>query len=102
MNIKFNYEEVEQYCNELHSVSIRMQDTLEKVKNEIKKIQSGENWIGPASDKFIAHFNKTSETFSDVYDVLDKIVLYIAQCSSNYENLDNMVINQIRSNISID
>lgn len=101
MNIKFNYAEVEQYCNELHNVSIRMKETLENVKSEVQRIQSGENWIGPASDKFVEHFNKTSEVFVDVGDMLDKIVLYIAQCSSNYENLDNKVINEIKNNLNV-
>lgn len=101
MNIKFNYAEVEQYCNELHNISTRMKDILEKSKTEVQKIQSGENWIGPASDRFVESFEKTSKMFVDVSEILDKLVLYVAQCSSNYESLDNSVINQIKSNMNI-
>jgi len=101
VSIEFEYAEVEQYCNELHSISNRIKEILENSSNEIKKIQSGENWTGPASDKCVDKFNKVSKSFSDVSDTLDSVVLFIAQCSKNYNSIDNKVINEIKSNINI-
>ena len=101
MKLKFNYAEVEQYCNELPNISSRLSEVLEKAKSEVSKIQSSEYWTGPASDSFVQKFNEFSNSFDEITDVLDRVVLYVAQCSDNYESIDNSVINQIKSNMNV-
>jgi|GEM_PF-2753438 len=95
------YEDVEQCCNELHSLAKKMQDTLNSVTDCANTIQNGSQWDDEGAYCYSVKLKKLVSNFDESYNEIENAVLYMANCSDGYKAIDNTVINEICNNLGI-
>lgn len=100
--MEFSYAKIDNYCSELYNISNEIREELENVKNKVNKISGQEIWQGDAAEVYMNKFKEISANFSDVSQELEKAILYLASCSSNYEELENKIISEISNNLNIE
>ena len=97
--MKFSYEKIEEYCNEMHQLAQKMKDILEYIDNNTKKIFQNEIWLGPGASYYKEKFSAVSNTFEEVYIEMENSILYLIQVSDGYKNIDNEIINQVNKSL---
>lgn len=99
--MKISYSEIENYCNELHRLSIHMKNTLNNLKTISKKIDFSNVWEGQAADNFVTKLNDLPKNFDEVFVELENSILYLANCAEGYKAIDRQVIKEICENLNI-
>ena len=99
--MKISYSDVESYCNELHSLANKMKDILDDVKNIKTKISSSETWTGAASNYYSDKLKNVSNKFDEIYDEIEYSILFMANVSDGYQSIDQDIMSEICSNLSI-
>lgn len=97
--MKFSYEMIENYCNELHDLAKNMKSTLENVGDLGKKINN--SWNGPASEYYTSKMTNLSNQFEDVFKEIENSILYLASCSDGYNAIEENIKREICQNLKI-
>lgn len=97
--MKISYNQVESYCNELHSIAKSMKDSLQYI-NSIGNSVKG-YWSGEASDYFSKQLNALTKNFDEVFCELENSILFMAKCSEGYQVLDDKISQEICNNLHI-
>lgn len=97
--IKFNYAEVENYCNEMYKLLDELKNVDESFKSSIKKIRSGSIWKGKASDGFVRRCEKTANVCDVMEEALKNAILFVIECSENYSSSESSIMNRIKSDL---
>lgn len=64
--MKFSYTQILECADEIKLVASKMQLILEQISDISGKLNTHENWQGPASDYYSKQLYKLSNTFDDV------------------------------------
>lgn len=99
--MKFNYVDIENYCNELHAVANKINDIFYGVKDAGRKLSSGESWEGNASEFYLRQLNDLTKNFDELNSEIENSILYLAKCSDGYNAIDNKVLKEICNNLNI-
>lgn len=99
MNISYN--QVETYCNDLHALSGKMKETLQKIEESGMKINKSECWVGNASEFFVKKISVMSNNFEQIYNEIETSILYMAKCSSGYQAIDQKIMSEICENLNL-
>lgn len=95
--MKFSYEKVSGYVQELNSINNNMSKELDNIKSCINSV--GSNWTGEASDNYVNKMMKLSNIFDDFSKELNACVLYLQKCSEEYESLESNIKQQIQNGL---
>lgn len=93
--MKLEYDKVAELCLQMNSINTNMKTCLDNIKNALNS--SSNNWSGKASESFLKNITDLSSTFDEFSEELNACILYMKKCSSNYEQVDEQVINGILS-----
>lgn len=99
--MKIKYEQVENYCNEMHGTINKMKDIVDEIKAEYLKIASSGMWDGPASDNYLKNMKKIIEGFDDTYLEVENAILFMAKVSDGYKAVDRKIMMEICKNLNI-
>lgn len=99
--MKISYSQVEEYCNELHSLAKNMKETLENVRETGKKLSSSGRWVGSASNYYSEKLSNLTKDFDEIFKEVENSILFMASCSEGYNYIDKVVIREICSNLNI-
>lgn len=97
--MKMDYSGVEHCCTELEASLRRIKAIHDDCEEQIKKINSGSVWAGPASEGFVSRAKKTIQTCRTMERSLINLIAYIRSCQANYKKVDDSIIkmmNQVR------
>lgn len=97
--MKFSYEMIETYCNELHDLAKNMRSTLENAGDLGTKISN--NWNGPASEYYIGKMTNLANQFEDIFKEIENSILYLASCSEGYDAIEENTKREICQNLKI-
>ena len=89
--MRMNYSKVEEYQQDLSNISQNIKNIFYDIEEDIKKINKGENWDGPASNTYIGRIKQLSTNFISVYNELDSLTTYLNSCVNRYKALDSKV-----------
>lgn len=90
--VKFNYTGVENCCTELEASLRRIKAIHDDCEAQIKKINSGSVWAGPASEGFVSRARQTIQTCRTMERSLMNLIAYIRNCQANYKKVDDSII----------
>ena len=99
--MKFSYEKIAEYCNEMHQIAQNMKNILEYIDNNTKNIFETAIWSGPGASYYNEKFSNVSNTFEDVFIEMENSILYLVQVSDGYKGVDNSLINQVCKSLNI-
>lgn len=95
--MKFSYEKVENYAQELNSINNNMSKELDTIKSCINSVNS--SWSGQASENYIKKMTSLSNVFDDFSRELRACVLYLQKCSDSYEHLERNIQQEIQDGL---
>ncbi|MGM9878960.1 MAG: WXG100 family type VII secretion target [Bacilli bacterium] len=97
--INVDYEQIENYCNELYKLLDELKATKENFHSSVKKIKSGGIWEGEAADAFVKRCDKTIKASNAMEEALKNAILYITSCSENYKTSESAVSSGIENKL---
>lgn len=101
MKSSISYSQVEQYCNELHNLANLMKENLQEIEETNNKILSSNIWLGKGAQYYQQKLNDITSQFDEIFIELENAVLFMAKCSSGYQEIDNKVMSEICNNLNI-
>lgn len=99
--MKISYNQIEEYCNELHRVATRMNVTLSNVKNLGESVSKSGTWTGEAADYFTNKMNTMSKDFEGIFRELENCILFLANSAEGYQSIDEKIMHEICNNLNI-
>lgn len=99
--MKFSYEKIAEYCNEMHQLAENMKSILEFIDENTKNIFENEIWQGPGASYYHEKFTNVSSTFEEVFTEMENSILYLIQVSDNYKSVDNSIIGEVCQSLKI-
>lgn len=99
--MKFKYEDIETYCNDMHHIATNMKDIMDKIESEYLNLQVSGCWSGPASSFYKDKFKKLISNFDEAHDEIEMAVLFLAKVSDGYKAIDENVVREICNNLKI-
>ncbi len=106
MEEKISYEGVESSCEALHTIVEKLKSELEESLKNLNGI-AGYNgvWKGKAANAFVSKIRSGNgsqpfeQSYTNVLNEIDNTVVFMAECSIGYQNLESNVINGVSSNL---
>ncbi len=93
--MKFDYDRISDVVDNLNSILRNIDNILDDFDNQINKISNGNIWEGPASDGFVTKAKKISKISRSYKNSLQSIIMYIVNCSNNYNEIENKIEKRI-------
>jgi|GEM_PF-6567419 len=88
-----NYSETNDTLTNMHLIAGKMQANMDDITNIINEIKSDECWQEEAKEYYLDKLAKLISNFSDVYDSMEKTVLYGKYCVNNYMTAEERIAN---------
>lgn len=99
--MKYSYEQMQVYCNEMKATIDKMNDNLNSVNELCNKLESVGYWTGSAAQYYFQKFKKITNQFDVVYSDLQNYILYLQQVSENYSSVDRQIIMKLSNAFTI-
>lgn len=101
MQSSISYSQVEQYCNELHNLAKLMKENLQEIETVNNKIISSNIWVGKGAQYYQKKLNNVTKQFDEIFIEMENAILFMANCSTGYQEIDNKVMSEICNNLNI-
>lgn len=98
-NVKFNYQEVDVYCEELYKILGELREIDENFAMSVSKIKNGSIWKGKAANTFVKRAEKTSKAAIIMEEALENAIKYIKYCSENYISSEETINDSVRDKL---
>lgn len=99
--MKLHYEDIENYCTELHALAKQMNETLSGVSKTGNIVLTSGCWEGNASEYYLKKLNNLTKNFDDVFKEIENSILYLAKSAEGYQAIDNTLMREICQNLNI-
>ncbi|MBR2712830.1 MAG: WXG100 family type VII secretion target [Bacilli bacterium] len=90
---KLSYSEMLQVSSKLKSDAQRMQEILDSVNSQFKKIGEDGTWSGDAANKAKGEFDELKAKFPDFIKAVEDTSTYIAKVVADYQAADAALTN---------
>lgn len=98
--MKISYSQIEGYCNELHALSKNLKEIMNNIE-EIGVQVSNNSWNSDAANVYSEKLKNATKIFDDIFIELETSILFLANSAEGYQAVDNNVVKEICSNLSI-
>lgn len=98
---KIKYQDVKGYSEEIHKLASDMKDIINEIKNNVNRLKSSGYWEGNASDYYISKTEKLIKNYDEIYVELENSVLYLANVTEGYQEIDETVMKEVCNNLNI-
>ena len=99
--MKISYDQIEKYCNEMHSRAKEMKEMIETIQGVGKTVEESGLWKGKSSTYYTEKLKKLTSTYEEIYQEIENSILYMAKCAEGFQAIDKQVLKEICNNLNI-
>ncbi len=99
--MKLSYQAIEENVIKMYSLTEELKDILDNVSNEMIILSSDEVWAGEGSTYVLNQYEKLKDNFNQVYEELERAILFITDVTDGYKYLDEKIQNDILANLNL-
>ena len=99
--MKFSYKDINNECNELHSLAEKINECIADLRNYNNMLQTSDIWTGEASNHFSKKMDRVLKNFDQISIEIENSVLFLINTSENYSSVENSIIGEICNNLNI-
>ncbi len=99
--MKISYTNVLENMVRMHNLTMQLKEILDDVSMEIKKLEEDEIWSDLGAEDTYNNYDKLKSNFIPIYEELERCILFIADVSEEYKNLDRKVKNEVLKNLDL-
>lgn len=93
--MKFDYDRVSDIVDNLNTILRNIDNILDDFDSQINRISNGSIWEGPAAEGFVSRSKKFSRVSRNYENSLRNIIVYIVNCSNNYNDMEDKIKKRI-------
>ncbi len=99
--MKLSYPAIEENVIKMYSLTEELKDILDNVSSEMIKLSSDEVWAGEGSIYVLNQYEKLKDNFNQIYEELERAILFITDVTDGYKYLDEKIQNDILANLNL-
>jgi len=99
--VKYSYEEMNNYCNEMQTIINKMNENLENINEIHNKLDKNGYWTGRAYQYYSEKLMEITNQFEQIHFDLQNSILYLQQVAENYSSTDRQIIMKLSNLLNI-
>ena len=93
--MKFSYNKIESYCNEMNNISSKIRETLEDITNNLNRLENSDFYQGKSHDYYCSRLREITNNFEEVNYNINNNIKYLKQTAESYNTLDKRIISYV-------